>query len=53
VPLTLVAGIRHQFLGSIDWHLLGFLLAGSPLPASTKSSRAMIEDDLESQEHPA
>jgi len=29
VPLTLVAGIGHWFLGSIDWHLLGFLLAGS------------------------
>jgi uncharacterized protein len=29
VPLTLVAGIGHRFLGSIDWHLLGFLLAGS------------------------
>jgi uncharacterized membrane protein YfcA len=29
VPLTLVAGIGHWFLGSIDWHLRGFLLAGS------------------------
>lgn len=29
VPLTLVAGIGHWFLSSIDWHLLGFLLAGS------------------------
>jgi uncharacterized membrane protein YfcA len=27
VPLTLIAGIGHWFLGSIDWHLLGFLLA--------------------------
>jgi len=26
---TLVAGIGHWFLGSIDWLLLGFLLAGS------------------------
>jgi uncharacterized membrane protein YfcA len=29
VPLTLVAGIGHWALGSIDWHLLGSLLAGS------------------------
>ena len=29
VPLTLVAGIGHWVLGSIDWHLLGSLLVGS------------------------
>ncbi len=29
VPLTLVAGVGHWALGSIDWHLLGALLAGS------------------------
>jgi len=29
VPLTLVAGIGHWMLGSIDWHLLGALLMGS------------------------
>jgi uncharacterized membrane protein YfcA len=29
VPLTLIAGIGHGVLGSIDWHLLGALLAGS------------------------
>jgi uncharacterized protein len=29
VPLTLVAGLGHWFLGSIDWHLLGSLLVGS------------------------
>jgi uncharacterized protein len=29
VPLTLVAGIGHWFLGSIDWLLLGSLLLGS------------------------
>jgi uncharacterized protein len=29
VPLTLVAGIGYWMLGSIDWHLLGALLAGS------------------------
>jgi uncharacterized membrane protein YfcA len=29
VPLTLVAGVGHWALGSIDWQLLGSLLAGS------------------------
>ncbi|HXP76343.1 MAG TPA: sulfite exporter TauE/SafE family protein [Stellaceae bacterium] len=29
VPLTLVAGIGHWILGSIDWPLLGSLLVGS------------------------
>jgi uncharacterized membrane protein YfcA len=29
VPLTLVAGVGHWALGSIDWPLLGSLLAGS------------------------
>ena len=29
VPLTLVAGIGHWFLGSVDWPLLGSLLIGS------------------------
>jgi uncharacterized protein len=29
VPLTFVAGIGHWVLGSIDWQLLGSLLAGS------------------------
>ena len=29
VPLTLVAGLGHWWLGSIDWTLLGTLLAGS------------------------
>jgi uncharacterized protein len=29
VPLTLVAGMGHWMLGSIDWHLVGSLLAGS------------------------
>jgi uncharacterized protein len=29
VPLALVAGLGHWALGSIDWHLLGALLAGS------------------------
>lgn len=29
VPLTLVAGIGHWFMGSVDWFLLGSLLIGS------------------------
>jgi uncharacterized protein len=29
VPLTLVAGIGHWLLGSVDWHLMGVLLLGS------------------------
>ena len=29
VPLTLIAGLGHWELGSIDWHLLGALLIGS------------------------
>jgi uncharacterized protein len=29
VPLTLIAGLGHWFLGSIDWALLGSLLLGS------------------------
>jgi len=29
VPLTLIAGVGHWFLGSIDWSLLGSLLVGS------------------------
>jgi hypothetical protein len=29
VPLTLVAGLGHWILGSINWHLLGSLLVGS------------------------
>lgn len=29
VPLTLVAGLGHWWLGSVDWHLLGSLLVGS------------------------
>jgi uncharacterized protein len=29
VPLTLVAGIGHWVLGTVDWHLMGSLLLGS------------------------
>lgn len=32
VPLTLVAGIGHSFLGAINWHILSSLLVGS-IPA--------------------
>ena len=37
VPLTLIAGIGHWFLGSIDWVLLGSLLIGS-IPGITIGS---------------
>jgi uncharacterized membrane protein YfcA len=37
VPLTLIAGIGHWFLGSIDWVLLGSLLVGS-IPGITIGS---------------
>jgi uncharacterized protein len=29
VPLTLVAGLGHWWLGTIDWSLLGYLSLGS------------------------
>lgn len=29
VPLTLLAGIGHWMIGSVDWHIIGSLLAGS------------------------
>ncbi len=29
VPLTLIAGIGHWMIGTIDWHIIGSLLAGS------------------------
>jgi uncharacterized membrane protein YfcA len=38
VPLTLIAGIGHWFLGSVDWNLLGTLLIGS-LPGIVLGSR--------------
>lgn len=41
VPLTLVAGIGHWFLGSTDWHLLGLLLIGS-LPGVLLGGRVSI-----------
>ena len=38
VPLTLVAGLGHASLGSVDWSLLGLLLTGS-LPGIWMGSR--------------
>jgi uncharacterized membrane protein YfcA len=29
VPLTLIAGTGHWLMGSVDWHIVGSLLAGS------------------------
>jgi len=29
VPLTLIAGIGHWMMGSVDWHIMGSLLVGS------------------------
>jgi uncharacterized membrane protein YfcA len=40
VPLTMVAGLGHASLGSVDWSLLGLLLAGS-LPGIWLGSRLM------------
>jgi uncharacterized protein len=40
VPLTMVAGLGHASLGSVDWSLLGLLLTGS-LPGIWLGSRLM------------
>ncbi len=29
VPLTLIAGLGHWMMGSVDWHIIGSLLVGS------------------------
>ena len=42
VPLTLVAGLGHASLGSVDWHLLGLLLSGS-LPGIYIGSRLVLK----------
>ena len=42
VPLTLVAGLGHASLGSVDWHLLGLLLCGS-LPGIWLGSRLVLK----------
>jgi len=31
IPMTMFAGLRHQFIGSIDFSLLGWLPIGSIL----------------------
>ncbi len=41
VPLTLVAGLGHWILGSIDWLLLGSLLIGS-VPGIVLGSQASV-----------
>jgi uncharacterized protein len=41
VPLTLVAGLGHWMLGSVDWHLMGVLLVGS-LPGIIVGSYSAI-----------
>jgi uncharacterized membrane protein YfcA len=42
VPLTLVAGLGHASIGSVDWRLLGLLLAGS-LPGIWLGSRLVAK----------
>ena len=42
VPLTLVAGIGHASLGSVDWTMLAYLLAGS-LPGIWVGSHLMFK----------
>ena len=39
VPLTLIAGLGHWLIGSVDWSLLGSLLLGS-LPGIWLGSHA-------------
>ena len=41
VPLTLVAGIGHWFMGSTDWQLLGVLLIGS-LPGIAIDRKSVV-----------
>ncbi len=41
VPLTLVAGFGHAWIGSVDWSLLALLLAGS-LPGIWLGSHLML-----------
>lgn len=42
VPLTLVAGLGHASIGSVDWSLLALLLAGS-LPGIWVGSHLMVK----------
>jgi uncharacterized protein len=41
VPLTLIAGVGHWMIGTIDWHIFGSLLAGS-LPGIILGSYAAV-----------
>src|SRR5207248_1508293 len=41
VPLTLIAGLGHWMIGTIDWHIFGSLLAGS-LPGIILGSHIAI-----------
>ncbi|MEI8326106.1 MAG: sulfite exporter TauE/SafE family protein, partial [Betaproteobacteria bacterium] len=41
VPLTLVAGLGHASIGSVDWSLLALLLGGS-LPGIWLGSQLML-----------
>ena len=41
VPLTLVAGAGHWLIGTVDWHIVGWLLAGS-LPGIVLGSRLAV-----------
>jgi hypothetical protein len=41
VPLTLIAGVGHWMIGTIDWHIFGSLLAGS-LPGIILGSHIAI-----------
>jgi uncharacterized membrane protein YfcA len=41
VPLTLIAGVGHWMIGTIDWHIFGSLLVGS-LPGIILGSYIVI-----------
>jgi uncharacterized membrane protein YfcA len=47
VPLTLLAGIGHSILGTIDFHILGSLLVGSvPAIVATSIASARTSDSI-------
>jgi uncharacterized protein len=46
VPLTLIAGIGHWWLGSVDWLLLTSLLAGSLPGVIAGSYLAVLVPDM-------
>ena len=43
VPLTLVAGLGHWLIGSVDWYIVGALLLGS-LPSIGSYLATRISD---------